>query len=92
MILCNSLVWSCAITGRSGLTFQEAEECEEKALKQLSTFPDYLQRPVLYLANQTQRSRLEQLNDDVFVFAKDRYFVGEIVEVLLGKSRLVLIS
>lgn len=87
VILCNSLVWSCAITGRSGLTYQEAEESEEKALKQLATFPNYLQRPILYLASHTQRSRLEQLNDDVFVFAKDRFFIGEIVEVLLGKSR-----
>ena len=89
MILCNSLVWSCAITGRAGLTYQEAEECEEKALKQLATFPNYLQRPILYLANQTQRSRLEQFNDDVFVFAKDRFFIGETVEVLLGRARLV---
>ena len=91
IILCNSLVWSCAITGRAGLTYSEAEECEEKALKQLATFPDYLQRPILYLANQTQRTRLEFINDDVFVFAKDRFFIGEVVEVLLGKARYISI-
>ena len=85
-------MWSCAITGRAGLTYQEAEESEEKALKQLATFPDYLQRPILYLANKTQRSRLEFLNDDVFVFAKDRFFIGEVVEVLLGKSRFVFLA
>ncbi len=32
-ILCNSLVWSCAVTGKSNLTFEEALESEEKAKK-----------------------------------------------------------
>ena len=30
-ILCNSLVWSCAITGKAGLTFEEALESEQAA-------------------------------------------------------------
>ncbi|XP_052275463.1 bromodomain adjacent to zinc finger domain protein 1A-like [Dreissena polymorpha] len=89
IILCNSLVWSCAITGKAGLTYQEAEESEEKALKQLASFPTYLQKPILYLATKTQRSRLSDLNDDVFVFAKDRYFIGEMVDVLFGQSKKV---
>ncbi|KAL5008235.1 hypothetical protein ScPMuIL_013816 [Solemya velum] len=87
VILCNSLVWSCSVTGRAGLTYQEAVECEEKALKHLATFPDYLQRPILFLATLTHRSRLVDMNDDVFVFAKDRYFVGEMVDVAGGDSR-----
>ncbi|XP_048738078.1 bromodomain adjacent to zinc finger domain protein 1A-like isoform X2 [Ostrea edulis] len=87
IILCNSLVWSCSITGRAGLTFQEAVECEEKALKNLATFPSYLQRPILYLASLTHRSRLNDMNDDIFVFAKDRYFINEMVEVMLGNER-----
>jgi len=33
MILCNSMVWSCAVTGKSNLTFEEALESEEKARK-----------------------------------------------------------
>lgn len=82
--MCNSLVWSCSVTGRAGLTYQEAIECEEKALKHLATFPDYLQRPILFLATLTHRSRLVDMNDDVFVFAKDRYFVGEMVDVAGG--------
>lgn len=89
IILCNSLVWSCAITGRSGLTYQEAEESEEKALKQLASFPAYLQKPILYLAFKTQRSRLADMNDDVFVFAKDRFFKGEMVDVMTGQSKKV---
>lgn len=80
-ILCNSLVWSCSVTGRCGLTYEEAEECEEKARKNLASFPNYLQRPILYLASLTHRSRLADMNDDVFVFCKDHYFIGEMVEV-----------
>ncbi|KAL4238265.1 Bromodomain adjacent to zinc finger domain protein 1A [Mactra antiquata] len=87
IILCNSLVWSCAITGRSGLTYQEAEESEEKALKQLASFPSYLQKPILYLASKTRRGRIGDLNDDVFVYAKDRFFKGEIVDVLTGSIK-----
>jgi len=87
IILCNSLVWSCSITGRAGLTYQEAVECEEKALKNLATFPGYLQKPVLFLATLTHRSRLVDMNDDVFVFAKDRFFIGEVVEVSVGGER-----
>ncbi|KAK7504212.1 hypothetical protein BaRGS_00004516 [Batillaria attramentaria] len=83
IILCNSLVWSCAITGRSGMTYQEAVECEEKAKRHLATFQDSLQRPLLFLATLTHRSRLVDLNDDVFLFAKDRYFIGETVDVTL---------
>jgi len=32
-LLCNSLVWSCSITGRSGLTFEEALESETRGRK-----------------------------------------------------------
>ena len=29
-ILCNSLVWSCSVTGKSGMTYEEAVESEAK--------------------------------------------------------------
>ena len=81
------MVWTCSITGRSGLTYQEALDSEEKAKKQLAAFPDSLQRPILYLAALTHRSRLNELNDDVFQFARDRYFIGETVEVHMGTEK-----
>lgn len=83
IILCNSLVWSCAITGRSGMTYQEAIECEEKAKRHLATFQESLQRPLLFMATLTHRSRLVDMNDDIFLFCKDRYFTGETVDVSL---------
>ncbi|XP_042311899.1 bromodomain adjacent to zinc finger domain protein 1A [Sceloporus undulatus] len=81
-ILCNSLVWSCAVTGKPGLTYQEALESEKKARQNLQNFPEPLIVPVLYLVTLTQHSRLHEVCDDIFAYVKDRYFVGEIVEVL----------
>ena len=83
------MVWNCSITGRSGLTFQEALESEAKARKKLSSFPDYLQKPILFLASTTHKSRLNDLNDDVFTFAKDHFFLDEIVDVLVEDDRFV---
>ncbi|ESO96438.1 hypothetical protein LOTGIDRAFT_159848 [Lottia gigantea] len=87
IILCNSLVWSCAITGKSGLTYQEAVECEEKAKKNLSSFPSCIQKPILYLATKTHRTRLNDLNDDIFGFVKERFFLGEVVDVVINDVR-----
>ncbi|XP_036061432.1 bromodomain adjacent to zinc finger domain protein 1A isoform X2 [Onychomys torridus] len=81
-ILCNSLVWSCAVTGRPGLTYQEALESEEKARQNLQSFPEPLIIPVLYLTNLTHRSRLHEICDDIYAYVKDRYFVEETVEVI----------
>uniref|UniRef100_A0A8C3QLV6 Bromodomain adjacent to zinc finger domain protein 1A n=1 Tax=Cyanoderma ruficeps TaxID=181631 RepID=A0A8C3QLV6_9PASS len=81
-ILCNSLVWSCAITGKPGLTYQEALESEKKARHNLQSFPEALIIPVLYLATLTHRTRLHEICDEIFAYVKDRYFVDETVEVL----------
>ncbi|XP_036307541.1 bromodomain adjacent to zinc finger domain protein 1A isoform X10 [Pipistrellus kuhlii] len=81
-ILCNSLVWSCAVTGRPGLTYQEALESEKRARQNLQSFPEPLIIPVLYLTNLTHRSRLHEICDDIFAYVKDRYFVRETVEVI----------
>lgn len=39
VILCNSLVWSCSLTGKPQLTYQEALQSEENARMLLKTFP-----------------------------------------------------
>ncbi|NXP56609.1 BAZ1A protein, partial [Heliornis fulica] len=81
-ILCNSLVWSCAVTGKPGLTYQEALESEKKARHNLQSFPEALIIPVLYLATLTHRSRLHEICDEIFAYVKDRYFIDETVEVV----------
>ncbi|CAK8695056.1 unnamed protein product [Clavelina lepadiformis] len=80
-ILCNSLVWSCSITDRPNLTFQEALDCEAAAKKKLAKIPASILKPVLFLVGLFTRSRIDELNDDIYGFVKERYFSGEEVEV-----------
>ncbi|XP_017331444.1 bromodomain adjacent to zinc finger domain protein 1A isoform X2 [Ictalurus punctatus] len=81
-ILCNSLVWSCAVTGKPGLTYQEALESEKKAKHNLQSFPKALLLPLLHLTALTQRTRLHEICDDVCAFVKERFFPGEMVDVV----------
>lgn len=80
IILVNSMVWSCAMTGKSNLTYVEALQSEQAAKKSLKDFPMELRIPVLFLASKTKRSAFGEMAEDVFTFVKDRYFVGENVE------------
>ncbi|XP_073465240.1 bromodomain adjacent to zinc finger domain protein 1A [Aquarana catesbeiana] len=81
-ILCNSLVWSCSFTGKSGLTYQEALESEKKVKKSLQNFPESVAVPVLYLSTLASHQKLSDLCDDVYEYVKDRFFVGETVTVV----------
>lgn len=87
MILCNSLVWTCELTGRPGLTYLEAVESEERARASLMAMPVALKRALLYLARHSNRGRLSDLCDDVFYYVKDRFFVGEEVEGVVDGNR-----
>ncbi|XP_054653508.1 bromodomain adjacent to zinc finger domain protein 1A [Dunckerocampus dactyliophorus] len=80
-ILCNSLVWSCALTGRAGLTYLEAVESERRAKQSLQKFPSVLVAPLLHLAALGRRGRLSELCEDVHAFVKERFFAGERVDV-----------
>uniref|UniRef100_A0A4W5RCH2 Bromodomain adjacent to zinc finger domain protein 1A n=1 Tax=Hucho hucho TaxID=62062 RepID=A0A4W5RCH2_9TELE len=81
-ILCNSLVWSCAVTGKHGLTYLEALDCEKRGRQSLQSFPSALVIPLLHLTALTYRTRLHEICDDVYSYVKDRFFPGEIVEVV----------
>ena len=85
-ILCNSLVWSCSVTGKTNLTYEEAVESERKAKKRLGTLPKPLKKGLLWLADHTQRGKLSDLVDDVWRFASGRYFKNEIVEAIVNEQ------
>lgn len=42
-----------------------------------------LRKPILYLVTLTARSALSDLTEDIFNYVRDRFFVGETVEVNL---------
>lgn len=81
------MVWSCCMTGKSNLTYAEALESEENARKNLKDFPAELRIPVIFLANKTKRSAFGDMAEDVFLFMKDRYFIGENVEASFTGSK-----
>jgi bromodomain adjacent to zinc finger domain protein 1A len=56
-ILCNSLVWTCTLTGKTGLTYVEALESEQKARKLLTNFPMALEKAIIYLISLTKRGK-----------------------------------
>ncbi|XP_065338949.1 bromodomain adjacent to zinc finger domain protein 1A [Cloeon dipterum] len=85
-ILCNSLVWSCSLTGKPNLTFGEAQQSEQAALQSIKGFGKELHKPVLLLAKMTHRSSFIDMTEDIFAFVKDRYFVGENLEVNTGSD------
>lgn len=80
MFLYNSMVWTCSMTGKSNLTYQEALDSEENAKQCLKEFSMDLRIPTLFLASKTQRSGFADMVEDVFMFMKDRYFIGENLE------------
>ncbi|CAL8080599.1 unnamed protein product [Orchesella dallaii] len=84
VIQCNSLIWSCSLTGKSGLTFQEAIESEKSAKKLLKGFPRPLKKALFYLAALTKRGKFTDLVEDVLTYARERYFKGEEVFSVIG--------
>lgn len=81
------MVWTCAMTGKANLTYQEALECEENAKQSLKEFPIELRIPILYLASKTQRTSFGEMAEDVFMYVKDRYFTGENLETSFTGSK-----
>lgn len=83
IILVNSMVWSCEMTGKNNLTYAEALESEKAARRSLKDFPMELRIPILYLASRTKRCSFAEMSEDVFNFVRERFFVGETVEACL---------
>ena len=88
--MCNSLVWSCEITGQSGLTYKEALEADRRARGRLADFPEALRCPLLLLMQLTRRRKLADARDDIFSFVKLHFFVEEeVTAVVNSKDRSV---
>lgn len=75
------------MTGKSGLTYLEAEESEKHAIECLKSFPNQLKVPILFLATLTQRLSFGAMADDIFTYIQDRYFVGENVEACFTNNQ-----
>lgn len=75
------------MTGKSNLTYAEALESEENAKRMIKGFPSELKVPVLFIASKTNRTAFGDMAEDVFLYVKDRYFVGENVEAAFSGNK-----
>merc|ERR1712020_222891 len=66
--------------------YDEAIESEQKAKKRLGDIPKPLKKALLWVADHTNRGRIADLADDVYVFSNVRYFVNEIVEGIINEQ------
>ena len=90
IILCNSLVWSCEITGQSSLTYQEAVEADRRASSRLADFPLPLRCPLLLLMQLTRQRKITDARDDVFSFVNKQFFVDEeVMATISAQDRYV---
>ncbi|KAK5647560.1 hypothetical protein RI129_002452 [Pyrocoelia pectoralis] len=87
IILCNSMVWTCEYTEKTGLTYLEAVESEKQAQESLKDLSTELRVAVLFLASKTHRNSLTEMVDDVYTYMKDRFFIGENVEASFTNNK-----
>lgn len=86
MILCNSLVWSCAISGKMNLTYKEALESEKTIRKSLNAIPYSLKLGMLYCVHHTRRSKIQEVTDAIYEYFKTRFQMDEKVEVKINEK------
>uniref|UniRef100_A0A182JS66 Bromodomain adjacent to zinc finger domain protein 1A n=1 Tax=Anopheles christyi TaxID=43041 RepID=A0A182JS66_9DIPT len=88
-MLLSSTVWSCAMTGRTNLTYADALESEKAAKRSLKSFPAALKGPILLIASRTKRTAIHELASDVHGYAKDVFFKGETVYTRTGDPETI---
>lgn len=81
MFQCNSRVWTCELTGTSGLTYQQAMESEKDAQKLINSLDECYQRAALGLVHHVKRTNLKTLADEIAGFYRDRFVKGEMVDM-----------
>ena len=73
-------VWSCSISGKSNLTFDEAVESEESAREILKSVDKTLIRVILYLFSKaTGRISVRKIVEEIHDAIKDSYFIDEVI-------------
>lgn len=70
--------WVSSLTGKTGLTYEEAVEAESSSMEFLDSLPKALYKAIVYMIYKfSDRTRIDDLVNDIFVVLKDRYFVDE---------------
>lgn len=82
MFQCNSHIWTCELTGTSGLTYSQAAKSEKETWEIITKrLNQCYQRAALSLVHHAQRTNLKTLTDEICAFYKDRFIKGELVDM-----------
>lgn len=77
VMLINSTIWACELTGRDNLTYAEALKSEREARRKLCSLKDIIKAPALMIAEVSYQTSFRNLVQLIYQYLKDRYFVGE---------------
>lgn len=80
-------IWTCKVTGKMGMTFEEALASECQAVEKLQQFPKDFMGPVLQHV-QFSVLRLDELVSTIMKFYKDHFVPGDELVYLEGNSLL----
>lgn len=91
MDLYRQRAWTCALTGRVRLTFEEALLSEEEAAEDIEDYPEWCFEPLLRTVQYSTAGRLEDLVNEIYDTLNERFFVGEdvVVEKAEGEHNLI---
>ncbi|OTF75420.1 bromodomain adjacent to zinc finger domain protein 1A-like protein, partial [Euroglyphus maynei] len=79
--LYSSLLWTCSVTGRTGLTYSEALKSEQESKALLSTIPTVLQKVMLHLMTYMNNFSTNVTLSILIEYTNLRYFIGEHVQI-----------
>ena len=82
------MAWTCAVTGKGELTFQEALDSEAVAHQVIDSMSPGLQKALLYLTYIINTSKINDIVHFLTVFCSQRFFIGEKVmaSTMFGKK------
>jgi len=89
LALLRSRVWSCSLTGKGSLTYEEALQSEQGSKRLLDKFPATHERVVLQRV-QNNTARVDELVTSIYREYLESFLVGEDVQALLpgtGQTR-----
>ncbi|CAK9215864.1 unnamed protein product [Sphagnum troendelagicum] len=78
-------VWTCKVSGKFNLTYEEAIVSEHKANEKVQQFPKEFMGPVLHMV-QFCPLRIDELVDSLYKDFKERFVVGEVVTGTRGEG------
>lgn len=81
------MAWTCAITGKGELTFQEALESEAMAQETINSISPGLQKALLLLTHTITTGKFNDIVHFLTVYSSQRFFLGEkvVANTMFGK-------